>query len=140
MGWKDVSTISRCLMCNIHCIDFVKNHLRKEEVENKSILDVGSRNVNGTTRNEFYRFNPFEYIGIDIENGGNVDRICNVYDVVKEFGENRFDVVVSTEMVEHVEDWILAISNMKRVLKENGYIYLTTRNNKASKHDYPSDY
>jgi len=47
--------------------------------------------------------------------------------LVDYFGPESFDVVVSTEVVEHVLDWRLVINNMKVVLRRGGFIYLTTR-------------
>ena len=44
--------------------------------------------------------------------------------LVDYFGPESFDVVVSTEVVEHVLDWRLVINNMKVVLKRGGLFYL----------------
>jgi len=43
--------------------------------------------------------------------------------LVEYFGPESFDVVISTELLEHVQNWRLAINNMKSVLKRDGYIY-----------------
>ncbi len=127
-------------MCNSACETFVKSNLFLSEVESKSVLEVGSRNVNGSVRKDVMLLTPSEYIGVDIESGDSVDQIVNAYDLVKVFGENRFDVVISTEMVEHVADWIKVIDNMKKVLKPNGVLLITTRDRNSGVHSYPEDH
>jgi len=43
--------------------------------------------------------------------------------LVEFFGINKFDVVISTEMLENVKDWRIVINNLKEVLKPGGIIY-----------------
>jgi SAM-dependent methyltransferase len=127
-------------MCNWYCRVFGRNQLSKEEVENKRILEVGSLNVNGTLRYDIVEKDPAEYIGIDINEGKDVDQICRVEDIVEVFGKDSFDVVVCTEMMEHIEDWRLAISNLKNVCKPGGIIILTTRSKGFPEHGFPDDF
>jgi len=49
-----------------------------------------------------------------------------VEELVEHFGTESFDVIIATELLEHVKDWRLVINNMKQVLKPGGYIYITT--------------
>ncbi|MEZ0346221.1 MAG: methyltransferase domain-containing protein [Infirmifilum sp.] len=60
---------------------------------------------------------PREYVGVGIEPGLFVDVLAPAEGLVERFGEDSFDVVISTELLEHVREWRLAVSNMKRVLK-----------------------
>ncbi|MDI6895984.1 class I SAM-dependent methyltransferase [Methanocella conradii] len=127
-------------MCNTKCILFGAINLKKEEIEGKRIIEIGSLDVNGSLRPLLESYNPKEYIGVDIVKGPGVDKVCNVENLVEEFGENVFDVVISTELLEHVKDWRKAISNMKKICKEGGFILITTRSKGFHYHGYPYDF
>jgi SAM-dependent methyltransferase len=128
-------------MCHVTVIEFFIENIEKEEFENKRVLEVGSKYVNGSIRPLIERFtHPKEYIGVDIEPGKYVDIVLPAEKLVEYFGEETFDVVISTELLEHVEDWRLVITNIKRVLKRGGYLYITTRSYGFPYHGYPHDY
>jgi len=126
---------------HISVLEFFIENTQKEEFENKRILEVGSRYVNGSVRPLIEKFfNPKEYIGVDIEKGKFVDVVCDAENLVDYFGRETFDVVISTELLEHVKDWRKVINNLKEVLKPNGYIYITTRSKGFPYHGYPYDF
>lgn len=126
-------------MCHESCINFVKT-LAVNDIEGKRVLDVGSYDVNGSAREHIETSGCAEYIGIDMREGPGVDEVCDVKNLVERFGSDSFDIVISTEMLEHVEKWQAAISNMKQVCKPGGLIMITTRSKGFSRHDYPGDY
>lgn len=127
-------------MCHSSCIIFAALNLTSDEVEGKKILEVGSFNVNGGLRDLITALKPAEYIGIDIAAGPGVDEVCAAEKIIEFFGENKFDLVISTEMLEHVKDWRIVISNMKRVCKKEGYIIITTRSKGYPYHPSPTDF
>jgi SAM-dependent methyltransferase len=127
-------------MCDQYCIDFVKKFLNVDNTTGKRVIEVASRYVNGSSRPSVLELHPNEYIGCDIIEGKNVDIICDVNDLVNRFGKNSFDIVINTEMLEHVIDWRNAVSNMKNILKPNGWIIITTRSIGFGKHEFPCDH
>jgi SAM-dependent methyltransferase len=79
-------------------------------------------------------------VGIDIRPGPGVDVLCDAADLVARFGENAFDVVVSTELLEHARDWRRVISNIKRVTRPDGVMVVSTRSYGVDFHRRPWDY
>jgi hypothetical protein len=126
-------------MCNPGCMQFALSHISGREVAAKSVLEVGSRNLNGSFRDHVQYFHPASYVGIDASDGPGVDRICPAEKVLDTFGPCSFDVVVSTEMLEHVADWRAVISNLKGAVKPMGVLVLTTRSFGFPLHNYPED-
>jgi predicted O-methyltransferase YrrM len=127
-------------MCNPACITFILKYVLPTEVEGKRVLEVGAQNVNGSVRSYIEKMKPAEYVGVDITSGSGVDLVCNAEDLVEAFGEDLFDVVITTEMMEHVMNWRTVISNLKRVLKPNGVLFITTRSKGFGYHGYPYDF
>ena len=127
-------------MCDISCIFFAARQLRPSEVAGRRILEVGSYDVNGSIRRIWETWEPTEYVGVDIISGPGVDIVCSSDDIVTKFGENRFDIVVSTEMLEHARNWRVAISNIKRICKCGGVILITTRSFGGPYHSWPYDF
>jgi len=64
------------------------------------------------------------YLGIDIEDGPNVDCVLkNPYDW-KELRDTSFDIIVSGQMLEHCEKFWLVAKEMKKIIKPGGLICL----------------
>jgi ubiquinone/menaquinone biosynthesis C-methylase UbiE len=122
-------------------IIFIGSEVSREEIEGKRILEVGSGDINGSIRPVLMNWcNPGEYVGIDIEAGPGVDVVCKAEELVDQFGEASFDTIICCETMEHVRDWKIAISNMKRVCREGGIIVITTRSPGFKYHAFPHDY
>lgn len=83
-----------------------------------SILDIGSQDLNGSYRPIFT--NPkWKYTGIDLEAGKNVDLVIqNPYEFP--FEDDSFDLVISGQCIEHVEDIYAWADEAIRVLKPDG--------------------
>jgi len=110
-------------MCHMSVVEFFLLNVDATDFKGKQVLEVGSKYVNGSVRPLIERFcSPAEYIGVDIEPGKYVDMVLPAKKLVQYFGEESFDVVISTELLEHVKDWRTVINNMKAVLRRTGYI------------------
>jgi SAM-dependent methyltransferase len=127
-------------MCNTACLEFGHTHLSAADVQGKAVLEVGARNVNGSLRSFVEGLSPSLYIGVDVEPGMGVDEVCRAEDVLARFGLSAFDLLISTELLEHVHDWRTVITSFKSVLRPNGVLLITTRSRGFPYHGYPHDY
>ena len=127
-------------MCSPACIDFVTRTVTRSEVAGKRVIEVGSRNVNGSARRVIESMHPAEYVGVDIEAAPEVDVICDIEKLCEKFDAESFDLVVTTEVLEHVRDWRRAVSNLKRMCRPGGVVIVTTRSYGFAYHGYPFDY
>jgi predicted O-methyltransferase YrrM len=127
-------------MCNPACIAFGRKQLRAGDVAGKDVLEVGSFDVNGSLREVVESLGPKQYLGVDLRPGPGVDEICSAEGLVDRFGPESFDVVLATDVLEHVADWKAAIGSMKRVLRPGGVTLLTTVAPGFPYHGYPDDY
>jgi SAM-dependent methyltransferase len=121
-------------------MDFGTAHLTAADIRGRVVLEVGSQNVNGSLRSHVESLAPARYVGVDMTPGPGVDEVCSAEKLIQRFGPDAFDVVISTEMLEHVRDWRAVISNMKGVLKPGGILLFTTRSQGFAFHAYPFDF
>jgi SAM-dependent methyltransferase len=127
-------------VCHSTCIEFGILALTAKEIRGKDIVEVGSLDINGSLRNYLESLAPRKYIGVDLSKGRGVDIICAAECLVARFGSESFDILVSTELMEHVKDWKTVISNFKNVIRKGGIILITTRSKGFEFHEYPFDY
>jgi SAM-dependent methyltransferase len=123
---------------------FATTALTRDEVEGKSVIEAGAYDVNGSAREAIEALGPHSYIGTDMQPGPGVDVVCPAEGLHLQFSQmgddGTADVVISTEMLEHAEDWAAAMAGMIRVLKPGGLLVLTTRGPGFPRHGYPDDY
>jgi len=130
-------------MCHNSVLSFGTEHLSEDEIRGRTVLEVGSRIVQEpwmTLRHHVEGLGPALYVGVDIEKGYGVDEICNARDLRERYGDEAFDVVISTELLEHVRDWRAVVGNLKHVLKRRGVMLLTTRSFGFPYHAWPHDF
>jgi len=127
-------------VCTNSCVAFARAQICSDDVQGKAVLEVGACDVNGSVRPVVERLGPRLYIGTDLHDGPGVDEVCAAERLVERFGPEAFDLVVCTEMIEHVRDWRAVIRNLKQVLKPAGTLLLTTRSRGFHFHGYPFDY
>lgn len=85
----------------------------------KKILDVWSMDINWNNK---HLFSGWEYTGLDIWVGPNVDIVCPVHELDH---PGQYDVVISTEMLEHDKHYKDSIRNMIKLLKPGGLFIVT---------------
>lgn len=80
------------------------------------VLDLGGRDINGTIRSHLPKAT---WTGTDIEPGPGVDI---VHDATLRWPESagRYDVVVSTEVLEHLPLWRLVLHTASEALEPDG--------------------
>ena len=111
---------------------FIEKYLDKNT--KLKILDVGSYNVNGCFKKYFKNPN-WEFIGLDIKEGRGVDVVTK--DPYKyPFLDNYFDVVISGNTLEHIEDLHAIIMEIVRITKSLVWVSVP---NTIKEHKYPID-
>lgn len=106
--------------------DSVGRHLDRSSV--LRVVDVGSyrpRRQRQTYR-EIFDGNPnWKYVGADIEAGPNVDIVIDVEYKWGVFKDGEFDVVLSGQVMEHVDaPWLFA-NALARICKPGGWCLVT---------------
>jgi len=91
-----------------------------EQFNNKKVLDIGSLDINGSSR---VWFENCEYIGVDVGPGKGVDIVSEGQNL--DHPDNFYDVVLSFECFEHNPYWLETFLNMYRMLKSNGFFILS---------------
>lgn len=122
------------------CIAFGRRVIDPAEIAGRRVLEVGAFDVNGSFRPFVEAMAPASYIGVDIQPGRGIDEICDASGLVERYGHESFDVVITTEMIEHVLDWRTVAWNLKSVLRMGGLLVLTTRAPGFARHDWPGDH
>ena len=118
---------------------FVERALTPTDVADRQVLEVGSLDVNGSVRPFVESLEPLFYLGTDMCDGPGVDWVCPAEQLVETFGPWEWGCVISTECLEHVEDWRAVVRNLKGVVSVGGVLLVTTRSFGFPYHPYPID-
>lgn len=121
-------------------MQFLRERVFADEILGMEVLEVGSQDVNGSPREVLIPHKPKKYVGVDFAQARGVDIVMDVKDLTSYFGVDWFDVVISTEMLEHAKDWRTAVAQMKSVLRPGGLLVVTARGPGFPYHGYPHDY
>lgn len=113
---------------------FARKYLKPEH---RLIADIGALDVNGTLKPIFAQDGRI-YHGMDLFAGPNVDVV-----LTREYGWSEhfvevYDVVVSTQTMEHVRHPWLWMSDLARIAKPGGLIYVCAPNTMPF-HECPID-
>lgn len=124
-------------MCHESVIAWAGSVLTPTITTGRTVVEVGSYDVNGTVR-PVIEPHAKSYLGVDIMDGPGVDVVCDVVDLPGRY-PSGFDLVVSTEMLEHVVDWRAAIHALTCLVTVGGMLAVTTRSPGFPYHPYPID-
>jgi len=128
-------------MCDAVNLAYLERH-RSLLAGVRSVLEVGSYNVNGNGKRFFLDLGA-AYTGIDLRAGPDVDIVCDVTDaweaVDAAVGRRRFDVVVCMNVLEHVYHPHAALDNVVRLVRPGGLAVVVTPL-VWDLHDWPHDY
>lgn len=96
------------------------------------VCDVGSLNINGSNEYLFGLWST-NYTGVDIVAGKNVDVVSKAH-VYLSNKKNIFDVVISTECLEHDSDFDNTIWSMYYAVKTGGLLLITAAGEGRAEH------
>ena len=100
-------------------LDFVAAHTRG--LRPASVLEIGSLDINGSVRPLFE--GAARYHGIDLADGPGVDEVADA--ATWDPGDERFDVVVSAEVLEHAPAWRKVLATAWGALAPGGLLLMT---------------
>jgi SAM-dependent methyltransferase len=127
---------------------FACSALTEADVRGKTVIEAGAFDVNGSVRPHVEALGPASYVATDMRTGPGVDLVCAAEDLPAQFTRadagtlyrERFDVVISTEMLEHAKDWQAAMRGMISVMRDGALLVLTARSEGFPVHGYPDDH
>ncbi|MCI8292027.1 MAG: class I SAM-dependent methyltransferase [Hespellia sp.] len=114
---------------------FVKHYVK--DGENVRVLDVGSYNIYGCYK-ELFEGYKLQYVGLDLEEGPNVDFIPKEAYSWDELEDESFDYIISGNAFEHIEFPWLTIREIYKKLKWGGFACILAPNS-IYEHRYPTD-
>ena len=116
---------------------FVQQYMGPHRGQCQRILDLGSFDVNGSYRHLFD--DPaWEYQGLDMEKGKNVDIVLENPYRWKEIKPLSQDIIISGQAFEHIEYFWVVMDEIVRVLKPGGLICIIAPS-RGYEHRYPVD-
>lgn len=121
------------------CYQWVGAVVDAHDLADRTTVELGSMNVNGTVRDHF----TGSYLGVDMAEGPGVDLVSDA-ETMEGVPQNQWDNVVSTEMLEHVARPWLVMRRMALLGRPGSHFILTARGYDErgawEPHAYPFDY
>ena len=106
--------------------NLMEKHLARVDWQQANVLDVGSRDINGTFRPMVTQLG-WTYTGLDLAAGDNVD-VVTEHPYEYPFPDGTFDAVISGSTMEHVAAIWLWVPELVRVLRPGGLLVVIAPN------------
>jgi len=118
-------------------LEWMLDTRKRLQVASGRVLEVGSRDVNGTAR--WVLMDAVSWLGIDLEAGPGVDVVgdAEVLDWTRYAGV--CDTVVCCETLEHVVHPWIVVEGMRACLRPGGHMWISTPTIGFPEHRYPVD-
>lgn len=94
-------------------------------IDSPVVLEIGSRNVSGVTRQDVFPHRE-QYVGFDVHPGEGVTVVGDSHRLSHYFPENKFDLVYTVSVFEHLMFPWKAVLEINQVMKTGGYIFVAT--------------
>ena len=105
-----------------------------------TVIEIGSRWINGGLRPQIQACGPASYTGCDPVPGPGVDDVCDADGLLSALGAAAADVIIATEVLHAAEEWRSLFVACHALLRPGGIIFLTTRSPGAPMLDFPRDF
>jgi len=126
---------------HLHNLEFVRiltpYVFIKDITKNKSVLDIGSGSGHGTWLMAAEGARSVSSLDCDRDKSQKIQKMCanvnNCYATAMDaqaigFKDGSFQVVTCFEVIEHIENPRILISEVRRILRRDGFLILTTPN------------
>ena len=125
-------------MGDLNQLDFIKKNIQKFK---EPYLEIGTRY--SLTWEIRKLFSNSEYIGVDMEDGPEVDVVLDLTEdfsiVDKILSQKRFNTIFCLSVLEHCSNPFMMAENITKLLNRNGVLYVSAPFSWEF-HGYPSDY
>ena len=134
--WNENGKFKILHQIKIHRMSYILDQIKNRNIRNLKILDVGcgggiiceplarlGAKVTGVD------FSPNNIIAAKIHSKKNKLKINYINkDIEKSKLDEKFDIILMFEVLEHLDDWKKTIKNIKKNLNKNGLIIISTIN------------
>lgn len=96
-----------------------------EDIDAPAVLEIGSRNVSGTTRQNIFPHQK-KYVGFDVHPGEGVTVVGDCHRLSAYLDTDDFDLVYTVSVFEHLMFPWKAVLEINKVMKAGGYVFVST--------------